>query len=58
MEGGVLDAIGVQLVYRKHEGIPLHYRNITKHKKAKTGLEKRLAIVLKKMSPGDRQKIV
>ena len=29
VEGRVLDAIGAQLVYRKHEGIPLHYKNIT-----------------------------
>lgn len=26
------------LVSRKHEGIPLHYKNITKHKKAKMGV--------------------
>lgn len=27
-----------KLVSTKHEGIPLHYKNITKHKKAKTGV--------------------
>ena len=27
-----------KLVCRKHEGIPLHYKNITKHEKAKTGV--------------------
>lgn len=27
-----------KLVCRKHEGIPLHYKNITKHEKAKMGL--------------------
>ncbi len=27
-----------KLVCRKHEGIPLHYKNITKHEKARTGV--------------------
>lgn len=41
------------LVCRKHEDIPLHYKNITKHEKARTGvivhlsfLEKRRAVSL------------
>lgn len=30
--------LSTKFVCRKHEGIPLHYKNITKHEKAKTGV--------------------